>query len=161
MTNPETIVGEIYDAWRAQDLEWLASYLPDDFCHIIHIPQDIHPLGGTCRGKAASIARLGVIADDFEFLQFDTSGLIVHADQAGAEIPIRYRHRETGTALETTIVNFWTFEDGWPIKLDRISRYRAYPGVQQASRRGPSWYPNARSVGGDRPRDINSRIIPC
>ena len=57
MTNPETIVGEIYDAWRAQDLEWLASYLPDDFCHIIHIPQDIHPLGGTCRGKAASIDR--------------------------------------------------------------------------------------------------------
>jgi hypothetical protein len=52
MTNPETIVGEIYDAWRAQDLDWLVSYLSDDFCHIIHIPQET----GTCRGKAASIA---------------------------------------------------------------------------------------------------------
>jgi len=39
MTKPETIICEIYDAWRAQDLEWLASYLPDDFCHIIYIPR--------------------------------------------------------------------------------------------------------------------------
>ena len=86
MTKPETIICEIYDAWRA-DLEWLASYLPDDFCHIIHIPQDIHPLGGVCRGKAASIARLGVIADDFEFLLFDTSGLIVHEDMRAWKFP--------------------------------------------------------------------------
>jgi hypothetical protein len=77
MTRPETIVCEIYDAWRAQDMEWFASYLPDDFCHVIHIPTDIHPLGGTSRGKAASIARLGVIADDFEILCFDTSRLTV------------------------------------------------------------------------------------
>jgi ketosteroid isomerase-like protein len=144
MTNPETIVGEIYDAWRAQDLEWPASYLPDDFCHIIHIPQDIHPLGGTCRGKAAAIARLGVIADDFEFLQFDTSGLIVHADQAGAEIPIRYRHRETGTALETTIVNFWTFEDGWPIKL---AEYHDIERIQAFSKHIAEVLPGPRTPG--------------
>jgi ketosteroid isomerase-like protein len=117
MTKPETIVCEIYDAWRAQDLEWLASYLPDDFCHIIYIPQDIHPLGGACRGKAASIARLGVIVDDFEILQFDTSRLIANEDHAGVEIPVRYRHRETSVPLETTTGNFWTFEDGWPIQM--------------------------------------------
>lgn len=129
MTKPETIICEIYDAWRAQDLAWLASYLPDDFCHTIHIPQDIHPLGGVCRGKAASIARLEVIADDFEFLRFDTSGLLCHEDRAGVEIPIRYRHRETGASLDTTIVNFWTFEDGWPIKLTEyhdIERIQAF-----------------------------------
>ena len=117
MTKPETVVCEIYDAWRAQDIEWLASYLPDDFCHVIHIPTEIHPLGGTSRGKAASIARLGVIADDFEILQFDTHGLIVQNDKAAVEIPIHYRHRETGMPLETTVANFWTFEDGWPIRL--------------------------------------------
>lgn len=131
MTKPETIISEIYDAWRAQDLEWLASYLPDDFCHTIHIPHDIHPLGGVCRGKSASIARLGVIADDFEFLQFDTSSLIVQDDKAGVEIPVRYRHRETGTALETTIANFWTFEDGWPI---RLTEYHDIERIQAFSR---------------------------
>lgn len=128
MTRPETIVCEIYDAWRAQDMEWLASYLPDDFCHVIHIPTEIHPLGGTSRGKAASIARLGVIADDFEILHFDTSGLMVQQAHAGVEIPVRYRHRETDIDLETTIANFWTFEDGWPV---RLSEYHNLIRIQE------------------------------
>lgn len=117
MTNPETIVSEFYDAWRAQDMEWLASYLPDDFLHIIQIPTDIHPLGGISRGKAPSVKRLAVIADDFEILEFDTSGLMIQDERAGVEIPVRYRHRETGVGLGTTIANFWLFEDGWPVKL--------------------------------------------
>ncbi len=117
MSKTETIISEIYDAWRAQDLEWFASYLPHDFCHVIHIPPDLHPLGGISRGKAASLQRLAVIADDFEILRFDTSGLMIRDDRAGVEIPIRYRHRETGAALETTMANFWAFEDGWPVKL--------------------------------------------
>lgn len=128
MIRPETIVCEIYDAWRAQDMEWLASYLPDDFCHVIHIPTEIHPLGGTSRGKAASIALLGVIADDFEILRFDTSGLIVQEARAGVEIPVRYRHRETDIDLETTIANFWTFEDGWPV---RLSEYHNLVRIQE------------------------------
>ena len=35
MTKMETIISDIYDTWRAQDLDWLASYLPDDFSHMI------------------------------------------------------------------------------------------------------------------------------
>jgi hypothetical protein len=27
MTKTETIIGDIYDAWRAQDIEWLGTYL--------------------------------------------------------------------------------------------------------------------------------------
>jgi hypothetical protein len=52
-----TILSDIYDAWRAQDLEWLASYLPDDFCHVMHIPTEIHPLGGTRCGKKVALER--------------------------------------------------------------------------------------------------------
>jgi hypothetical protein len=31
MTKMETIISDIYDTWRAQDLDWLASYLPACF----------------------------------------------------------------------------------------------------------------------------------
>ena len=117
MTKTETIITDIYDSWRAQDLDLLASYLPDDFSHMIHLPTEVHPLGGLCRGKAASVGRLGQIAHQFDFLRFDTSDLMLHKNRAGLEIPIRYRHRETGMQLETMIVNFWTFEDGWPVRL--------------------------------------------
>ena len=131
MTKTAGIISDIYDAWRAQDLDWLASYLPIDFSHMIHIPLDIHPLGGMCRGKAAAVGRLGQIAREFDFLRFDTSDLMVHGHRVGLEIPIRYRHRETGMELETMIVNFWTFEDGWPVRLieyhdiDRIQAFSA------------------------------------
>jgi hypothetical protein len=37
------ILGDIYDAWAAQNLDWLGSYLPDDFSHVIHIPVELHP----------------------------------------------------------------------------------------------------------------------
>ena len=35
----------------------------------------------------------------------------------------------TGLQIETMIVNFWTFEDGWPVKLDEyhdIGRVQAF-----------------------------------
>jgi ketosteroid isomerase-like protein len=129
MSKTEIIIGDIYDAWRAQDLEWLASYLPEDFCHTVYIPAEIHPLGGACRGKRAALTRMGLIVGQFEFLRFDTSDLMVKNGRAGVEIPIHYRHRETGTEIETKIVNFWTFEDGWPVKLDEyhdIARIQAF-----------------------------------
>lgn len=129
MTKTETIITDIYDAWRAQDLDRLASYLPEDFCHIVHIPTAIHPLGGVRQAKRAALERFGLIARQFDFLRFDTSDLMIQRNRAGAEIPIRYRHRETGTQLETMIVNFWTFEDGWPINLAEyhdIERIQAF-----------------------------------
>ena len=117
MTKIETIIGDIYDAWRAQDLEWLASYLPEDFSHTVYIPPEVHPLGGARRGKLAALERFSVIAHQFDFLRFATGDLMIQKNRAGLEIPVHYRHRETGVQLETMIVNFWTFEDGWPVRL--------------------------------------------
>ena len=117
MTKTETIISDIYDAWRAQDLDRLASYLPDDFCHTVYIPPEVHPLGGPRRGKEAAVDRLAAIAQQFDFLRFDTSDLMIRKNRARLEIPIHYRHKETGMELETLIANFWTFEDGWPVGL--------------------------------------------
>jgi ketosteroid isomerase-like protein len=112
----ETVLRDIYDAWRAQDLDWLASYLPDDFCHVVKIPIEIHPLGGACNGKHAALERLRLITVEFDFLKFDTSDLMIGRNRAAVEIPIRYRHRETGVPLESIFVNFWTLEEGWPVR---------------------------------------------
>ena len=56
---------------------------------------------------------------------------MIHKDRAGVEIVGHYCHKGTGLQIETTIVNFWTFEDGWPVKLaeyhdiDRIQAFTA------------------------------------
>jgi ketosteroid isomerase-like protein len=111
------ILGDIYDAWRAQDLDWLASYLPDDFCHVVHVPESVHPLGGARKGKRLAIERWAVMLARYEILRYDTDDIIIERNRAAVEIPMHYRDRETGTVLETTKANFWTMEDGWPVKL--------------------------------------------
>ena len=63
------------------------------------------------------------------------SALIIQKEPAGVEIPIRYRHRRTGAVLETKIANFWTFEEGWPVKLSEyhdISRIQAFTASMAA-----------------------------
>ena len=55
--------------------------------------------------------------------------MIIQKERAGVEIPIRYRHRRTGAVLEAKMANFWTFEEGWPVKLSEyhdISRIQAF-----------------------------------
>ena len=129
MTKTETIISDIYDAWRAQDIEWLGSYLPNDFCHMVYVPTEIHPLGGLCRGKAAALQRWALVAQEFDLLRYDTSDLMIQKNRAGLEISGHYRHKATGLQIETTIVNFWTFEDDWPVKLAEyhdIERVQAF-----------------------------------
>lgn len=129
MTKTETVISDIYDAWRSQDLDRLASYLPNDFSHVVYSPTEVYPLGGLCSGKKAALARLGLIAAEFDFLRFDTSDLMIHKERAAAEILIHYRHRQTGIVLETKMANFWTFEEGWPVKLSEyhdIARLQAF-----------------------------------
>jgi len=52
---------------------------------------------------------------------------MIQKDRAGVEIVGHYRHKATGLQIETTIVNFWTFEDGWPV---RLSEYHDIERVQ-------------------------------
>jgi hypothetical protein len=73
------------------------------------------------------LARVSLIAAEFDFIVFDTSDLIIQKERASVEIPIRYRHRQTGAELEAKIVNFWTFEEGWPVKL---SEYHGFSRIQ-------------------------------
>src|SRR5262245_44821515 len=66
------------------------------------------------------------------FLEFDMSG----RNRAAVEVPIHFRHRETGAPFESTKANFWTLEDGWPVTLTAYHD-RADTGL----RRGAYWRP--------------------
>ena len=96
----------------AQNLDWMAIYLPDDFCHVIYIPVHLHPLGGTRCGKKEALERLQLIVEQFDFVVFDTSDLLIERNRAAVEVPIHYRHRESGAPFESTKANFRTLEDG-------------------------------------------------
>jgi hypothetical protein len=75
------------------------------------------------------LQRYAIVAQEHDLLRYDTSDLMIQKDRAGLEITGHYRHKATGLQIETTIVNFWTFEDGWPVKLAEyhdIERVQAF-----------------------------------
>jgi ketosteroid isomerase-like protein len=53
----------------------------------------------------------------FDYLRFETTTLMVAKDRAAVEVNLHYRHRETGCDLKTVKANFWTMEEGWPVRL--------------------------------------------
>ena len=117
MTKTESVLGDVYDAWRVQDLDLLASYLPDDFCHVLYVPTEVFSLGGTREGKRAAVERWNSLFRLFDFQHYDTRNLMVYRYHAAVEIPFHYVHRETGASFQSIKANFWTLEDGWPVKL--------------------------------------------
>jgi ketosteroid isomerase-like protein len=125
----QSLLTDIYDAWRAQNLDLLATYLPDDFSHFINIPTEIHPLGEVRHGKAAVLDRLGLIFQQFDTKRLETGHIAPHTHGVAVEVRTQCRHRESGAWLDTTKSNFWTLEDGWPVKLFEhydLDRFRAF-----------------------------------
>jgi SnoaL-like protein len=125
----EAMLTDIYDAWRLRNLDWLASYLPDDFCHSINIPGELYPLGGVRRGKRAAVARLRQIFQEFDTREFEID--LAAADRRGTifEIETLCLHRPTGTWLHSAKRNVWRLEDGWPVTLEEVydlGRFKAF-----------------------------------
>ncbi len=94
MNKTKTIIGDFYDAWRDQDMDRMASYLPHDFAHVIHVPSELHPLGGARLGKAESLARLAQIFGEYDCLSLEAKELMIDGDRAAVEIQMHCRHRE-------------------------------------------------------------------
>ena len=121
------VLADIYDAWRAHNLDWLATYLPDDFSHRINISPSVHPLGGERVGKQAALERLSLIFAQFETQRLRTGQLVIDGGNATVEVDALCVHRSTGAHLDSKRRHLWTMESGWPAKLDEY--YDAGPVV--------------------------------
>jgi ketosteroid isomerase-like protein len=117
MNKTKTILSDFYDAWRDQDVDRMASYLPHDFAHVIHVPSELEPLGGERLGKAASLEPLAQIFAQYDCLSLEASEMMIEGDRAAVEIEMHCRHRETREVVKATKANFWTLESGWPVSL--------------------------------------------
>ncbi len=129
MHSAHALLTDIYDAWRTQNLDLLATYLPDDFSHFINVPTDLHPLGEVRHGKVAVLERLGLIFQQFDVERLDASQIAVNNNSATVEVRKRCRHRESGAVLDLTRSDLWTLEEGWPVKLFEhydLDRFRAF-----------------------------------
>ena len=121
MTKPaRAILAEIYDAWRAHDLDWLGTYLPADFSHSLNIP-----MGDVARrrhqaGKRAVLRRLGEVFDGFDAQYLEPGEIAIDGARAIVTVHTRCRHRPSGKWLDTRKQHIWHIEDGWPVDLSEV-----------------------------------------
>jgi ketosteroid isomerase-like protein len=130
------ILTDIYDAWRTQNLDLLATYLPDDFSHFMNVPVEMHPLGEVRHGKSAVLERFELIFEQFDMQCLDACHFTVNAQSAAVQVRKQCRHRESGAMLDMTKTDLWTLEDGWPVKLFEhydLDRFKSF--MEAASRR--------------------------
>jgi ketosteroid isomerase-like protein len=132
----QALLTDIYDAWRTQNLDLLATYLPDDFSHFINVPTDLHPLGEVRHGKVAVLERLELIFQQFDVDHLEASHFAVNNTSATVDVHKRCRHRESGAVLDLIRSDLWTLEEGWPVKLFEhydLDRFRAFMKSAQAA----------------------------
>jgi ketosteroid isomerase-like protein len=113
----KTTLIDIYDAWRARDLDWLATYLPADFSHSMNIPAETLSLSGMRDGKLAALDRLKDIFKSFDTQHLEPGELVLCGDKVVADVTTRCMHRPSGKWLCTTKKHVWRMEDGWPVEL--------------------------------------------
>jgi ketosteroid isomerase-like protein len=109
---------EIYDAWRAHNLDWLGTYLPEDFSHDINIPPELYPLGGERLGKQAALDRLRQLFEQFDTQRLSTGRFEIDDEKATLEVSTLCVHRETGAHFDNKKRNLWRMESGWPTRLE-------------------------------------------
>lgn len=136
MTKPaKSILADIYDAWRAHDLDWLASYLPADFTHTMNIPEDMLSSGGCRLGKGEALRRLGEIFDSFDAQYLEPGEIAINGAQAIVTVHTRCKHRHSGKWLETRKQHIWRLEDGWPVDLSEVYDLAQFEAFMREVRR--------------------------
>ena len=83
-----TILGDIYDAMRAQDLELARNLPPRRF-----LPCDAHPTLGPSPGRGAQRQKLvnrtlDLILARYEIVRFDTSDLMIRKEPRRGRDPV-------------------------------------------------------------------------
>ena len=131
----QSMLIDIYDAWRAHDLDWFATYLPSDFSHSLNIPVEMLSVGGARQGKAATIERLQEIFKGFDTQYLEPGEIMLKGNCAMLDVHTRCQDRSSGKWLDTTKKHLWLLEDGWPVRLSEFYDLEQFEIFMNAARR--------------------------
>ena len=113
-----TLLQAIYKAYRENRLADMMAYLDEDFCYVLHLPEEAVPGGDTPRDQAGTLEVLEYVHQTYEFLSFDPGPIIATDDRARVQPLVRLRDKRTGKVLETKLTHTWRVKDGKGLELD-------------------------------------------
>lgn len=119
------VVEAAYASWAARDLNATLSCFSDDVMFAIHLPPEVAPYFGILQGRAELGARLRMILDDFDFLEYKPIQITSHGISFHSQIRFHYRHKLTGLEYDGTMRHVWR------VKGDRIVRWEEFHDIER------------------------------
>ena len=115
--NQRLVVEAAYASWEEEDLSLLACVLHDKAVSHIRLPPGAWPMAGVLRGKAAVLAGLGRVAQNFQVAEYRPTKMKGEDGIWTCRARVQYAHRTSGLIYQATISNVWT------ILGDKITTY--------------------------------------
>ncbi len=106
------VVTDLYAAYSRRDFDRVADLIHDDVDWIIYGPMQVFPFAGHRQGKAAVLAALGGIAQEYTLERYEPQIMIVDADRAAVMSDVAFKQRSTGRTVTMQLANFLRFRDG-------------------------------------------------
>jgi ketosteroid isomerase-like protein len=124
------LVTDLYAAYGRRDFLRVAELIHDDVDWIIYGPMKIFPFAGHRQGKAAVLAALGGIAQDYKLERYVPQTTIVDGDRAAVMSDVAFKQLSTGRTVTMQLANFLRFRDGRLIEFREFAN--TFDLVQQA-----------------------------
>jgi ketosteroid isomerase-like protein len=112
-----TLLQAVYKAFREHRMADMLANFADDFCMVVHLPEEAVPGGDKQRNKAETEELLQYFHSTYDVLAYDPGPIIVTGDQSTVQPHVRYRDKKTGEVLDTKVVHTWRVRDGKATEL--------------------------------------------
>ena len=120
MSDPQTIVARLYEAFGRGDLETVFSTIGDDIVWHLPGPEMVIPYAGIRHGRDEAVAYLQIIVQSLEFLEFKVDRLIADGEHVVTLGRSRVRARPTGKEAAYHWATYCRVSDG------KVQEYRVY-----------------------------------
>jgi ketosteroid isomerase-like protein len=119
------LVTDLYAAYGRRDYNRVA-----ELDWIIYGPMKIFPFAGHRRGKAAVLAALGGIAQNYALERYVPQTTIVDGDRAAVMSDVAFKQLSSGRTVTMQLANFLRFRDGRLIEFREFAN--TFDLVEQA-----------------------------
>jgi ketosteroid isomerase-like protein len=115
-----SLLQAIYKAYRENRVADMLGYCDEDFCYVVHLPEQALPGGSKPRNKSETAAAIAHFMETYDLLAYDPGPIIATDHKATVQPHIRIRDKRTGKVLETKFTHNWRVKDGKAIALDEV-----------------------------------------
>jgi ketosteroid isomerase-like protein len=116
--SPREIATEVYNLWRAQDVESTFAYVAEDVVYALHFDEELAPFAGVSHGREAMMGAFYAMIEEFDYLKYEPTIVGVEGDVVRVQIQFRFHHRRTGADLEGSMRSVLTVTDGQIVRCE-------------------------------------------